>query len=129
MYVFSPDGLYMYDYDSKEDCKGYLDLWGVERVEILGIRVMNDISTVTQSEIYKHTLLENSENILKFKTERRNGVGFSEPYEIIRISTLTVEENNNLINIALEVISGPEDIDVPQLVRATDSDDFCEYKP
>jgi hypothetical protein len=119
----------MYDYDSKEDCKGYLDLWGVERVEILGIRVMNDISTVTQSEIYKHTLLENSENILKFKTERRNGVGFSEPYEIIRISTLTVEENNNLINIALEVISGPEDIDVPQLVRATDSDDFCEYKP
>jgi hypothetical protein len=51
LYVFSPQGIYIYDYDFKEDCKGYLHLWGVEGVDILGVSVKNNISTVTRSEI------------------------------------------------------------------------------
>jgi hypothetical protein len=124
LYVFSPEGMNIYDYDFKEECNGHLDLWGVEGVEILGYNVTND--SVTQSTIYKYTILENSENLLKLKTERRNGVGFVEPFETIVISTLTVEENKNVINIESEIIKGQEDSDSFKLVRATDSDDFCE---
>jgi hypothetical protein len=62
-------------------------------------------------------------------------VGFVEPSERIIISTFTVEENKNVINIKGEIITGQVDSDpldgiqFVKLVRATDSDDFCEYKP